>query len=351
MALIEKIDFLTKIAVSNFKRLNFPLKISYAVTYSCNLKCKMCNMWKKPGLHEELKTKEIEEFFKRANRFNWIGITGGEAFLRTDLPEIVDILLFYSIKLDAIHFATNGQLKDRIINLTRHIRQKNKKLKIVYTISIDGPAILHDEIRGINGTWQNAFSTFKSLKEIDLVKPQFGFTLSAHNMDKFQDTFISLKNVYPELRFDDMTVNVFQRSNIYYGNQEMELLDKDRASKEIRKIMEMDKEPFSVNNFLRRTYLKLYLKYINTHKCPLKCQALSSTCFLDPYGNLFPCPIYNKKLLNIRDLKESFINIWNSNNAKSLSYECSHYMCPSCWSPCDAYSAIGGSLSEAFLTK
>ncbi len=309
----------------------------------------MCNIWKKNSPVPEIGAREIENFFKRANKFYWVGLTGGEVFLRKDLPEIADILMFYCGRLNAIHFSTNGQLKDRIIDLTKYIRRKNKRLKIVYTISIDGPSSLHDEIRGVKGAWENAVSAFKSLKEIELVKPQFGFTLSEYNADKFKDTFISLKDAYPRLKFDDMTVNVFQRSSIYYGNQDMKPLDKDKASKEIREILKMDKERFSVNNFLRRTYLKLYLKYLDTHKCPLKCQALSSTCFLDPYGNLFPCTVYDKKLLNIRDLKEDFISVWNSDNAKSLSHECSNYMCPSCWSPCDAYSAMGGSLKDAFL--
>lgn len=343
--------FLKSILISNFKRLSFPFKISYAVTYNCNLRCRMCNIWRKPSIDMELNIKEIDNFFKRSDRFSWIGLTGGEPFLRLDLPEAIDVILFYCKRLDAVHFSTNGHLIDKIFNLTQYIRRKNKRLRILYTISVDGPPSLHDEIRGVKGAWENAIAAFKSLKDINLVKAQFGFTLSAYNIDKFQDTFISLKDVYPRLRFDDITVNVFQRSALYYGNQDMEPLNNDKAFDEIRKILRMDQGGFSINNFLRRTYLKLYLKYIDTHRCPLKCQALSSTCFLDPYGNLFPCTVYNKRLLNIRDLKEDFGSIWNSDYAKSLSYECSNYICPSCWSPCDAYSAIAGSLKEACLSK
>lgn len=346
-----KLSFLKSIVISNFKRLSFPFKMSYALTYKCNLRCKMCNIWKRQGIDSELGIKEIDNFFKRSSRFFWLGLTGGEPFLRQDLAEIIDIILFYCRNLDALHFSTNGQLKDRISDLARYIRRKNKRLRIVYTISIDGPPSLHDEIRGVEGAWRNAIASFKILKDIKLVKPQFGFTLSSHNIDKFQDTFMSLKDACPLLRFDDMTVNVFQRSSLYYGNTDMDELDGRRLSEEIKKILRIDKEGFSLNNFLRRSYLKLYLKYINTHKCPLRCQAFSSTCFLDPYGNLFPCTVYNKKLINIRDLKQDFTDLWDSDYAKSLSYECSHYMCPSCWSPCDAYSAIAGSLKEAWLFK
>jgi radical SAM protein with 4Fe4S-binding SPASM domain len=119
--------------------------------------------------------------------------------------------------------------------------------------------------------------------------------------------------------------------------------------KEIRSILEMDKEGLSLNNFLRRRYLALYLKYLKSGKCPLRCQALSSTCFLDPSGDLFPCAVYDKKLLNISRLNRSFQDLWNSEEAKILSRECSGNLCPSCWSPCDAYSAIAGSLGKAIL--
>lgn len=342
--------FLKSVLISNFKRLNFPFKISFAVTYRCNLKCKMCNIWKKSNEDTELSVKEIDNFFKNANKFSWVGLGGGEAFLREDLPEIMDVLLYYCDRLYAVHFATNGQLRDKIVNLAKHIHEKNKKLKLVYSISIDGPPLLHDEIRGVKGSWGNAISTFKSLKDTGFAKPHFGFTLSEYNIDKFVDTFRSLKDVYPQLKFDDITVSIFQKSSLYYGNQDMTSLDDKKAHEEIKKILKMDQEYFSINNFLRRTYLKLYLKYIDMHKCPLKCQALSSTCFLDPYGNVFPCVIYDKKLLNIKDLKEDFVNVWNSDSAKKLSYECSNYKCPSCWSLCDAYSAMGGSIIETCLS-
>lgn len=350
-AVFPKAQFSKAIVTSNFRRLSFPFKLSYAVTYRCNLKCKMCNIWKKSHTDTELTSKEVENFFKKANRFSWIGITGGEPFLRNDLAELLDIVIFYCNRLSAVHFATNGQLEDKIMDITSHLHKLNKKLKIVYTISIDGPPLLHDEIRGVEGVWKNAIDAFKHLKEIGFAKAQIGFTLSHSNIDKFEETSAFIKQAYPALRFDDLTVNIFQKSAFYYENQNIQDLDDSRVRKTINKILDMDKESNSINNFLRRTYLRLYLKYMRTNKCPLKCQALSSTCFLDPYGNLYPCTVYHKKLLNVRDMNDTLESIWDSEPARKLSYECSNYMCPSCWTPCDAYSAIAGSLLPVAFSK
>lgn len=303
----------------------------------------MCNIWKKPYI-PELTVEELDDFFKKSNKFSWIGITGGEPFLREDLPQITDLILSRCDRLCAIHFATNGTLTERIISLTERIKKKNKRIKLLFTVSIDGPGALHDDIRGVKGTWEKAINIFKHLRNNMPAQVRIGFTLSPFNMDSFEDTFFSIKKVYPNLKFDDMTVNIFQKSGFYYDNQEAQDLDFQKLPSRIKKILAMDNGGFSINNFLRRTYLRLYPKHLETKKCPLKCQALSSTCFLDPYGNLYPCAVYNKALINIRKLSLPFEVLWNSREAKLLSYECANNICPACWSPCDAYSAILGSL-------
>ena len=338
------LKFIGSVAASNFKRLGSPFKVSWAVTYRCNLRCKMCNIWDKKDHPPEVNADEIGALFSRPHHVHWLGITGGEPFLRTDLIDIVDAALTPSKTLNALHFATNGSYTDRVENLVHTLKKRHKKLKIVFTVSIDGPEALHNHIRGIDGTWGRALATFKMLKKIPNVKPQFGFTLSHNNLDKFERTFLALGDVYPALTFDDMTVNVFQRSNFYYENHAMPELDPARLTREIQKILAMDKDRLSLNNFLRRKYLKLYLQFLKTRKSPVKCQSFASTCFLDPYGNLFPCAVYNRKLLNIKETVLSLNEIWQLKEALRIHTECARNKCPSCWSPCDAYSAMGGSI-------
>ena len=332
-------------------RLSSPFKLSYAVTYRCNLKCKMCNIWNKEHVQEELNPDDIGRLFSRPHKVYWLGITGGEPFLRGDLTELVDAALRPSPSLNALHFATNGTLTPRIEQLVHALRKKYKKLKIVFTLSVDGPPELHNRIRGAEDVWANMFRTFGMLKKIPGVKPQFGFTLSHENIDKFEDTFLAMRGAYPPLRFDDVTVNIFQRSSFYYENHGMAPLDNDEVARQIKKILAMDKDKLSLNNFLRRRYLQLYLKFLKTRKSPVRCQSLASTCFLDPYGNLFPCAVYNRKLLNIRETTLSLKEIWKLKDAKKIHKECTTNACPSCWSPCDAYSAIGGSIIQSMVKR
>lgn len=42
---------------------------------------------------------------------------------------------------------------------------------------------------------------------------------------------------------------------------------------------------------------------------------------------------------------------WQLDEAKKIRKECERNECPTCWSPCDAYSAIGGSLIPSLLKR
>ncbi|MDD5130155.1 MAG: radical SAM protein [Candidatus Omnitrophica bacterium] len=349
--MLKELTYFNKILRSNFGRLRLPHKISYVLTYRCNLRCKMCNIWKKPPV-TELSLSQIEKFFTQSNRFSWIGITGGEPFLREDLNQIIRIAGENCKELAAIHFATNGTFTDRIIKTVENtLGAKNRKPKLLFTLSIDGTPDLHDNIRGVTGTWNNCMNTFKELKKNKSVGARIGITLSENNLGKFKEIFHSIKNAYPELKFDDINVNIFNKSSFYYNNQDMPGLDSAKVISQIDEILKMDKDTLTINNFLRRKYLKLYKKFIQLKKSPLKCQALSATCILEPQGDLYPCGTYAVKIANIKDYEYNLKRIWSSPLAKKVSVDCAKGKCPSCWSPCDAFSAIGGSLFDFNLWR
>jgi Fe-coproporphyrin III synthase len=347
----RKLRFAKKVLSSNFRRLPFPHKISFLLTYRCNLRCKMCNIWQKAPA-KELSLEEIDRFFRVSNRFSWVGITGGEPFLREDIGEVIKVILGNCPELSAIHFATNGTMSERIIDVVKEaLRYTQGRTALLFTLSIDGPPDLHDKIRGQEGAWAKCMATFKRLKEIRTIKTRLGITLAHHNLKEFPGLFASLKDSEPSLRFDDITINMFHRSSFYYGNDAMPALDPSGAIEAIDTILKMDKDRFTVNNFLRRKYLALYKRYIKNNKCPLRCQALSATCILDPYGNIYPCGVYEKRIAHIHECDYDLKMLWAEPRIREISAQCSRSMCPSCWSPCDAYSAIGSSLFNPGLWR
>ena len=96
------------------------------VTYRCNARCTMCNRYKAPSKPDE----EISiETIKKLPKMYFTNITGGEPFIREDLPDIVREL--YK-KSDRIVISTNGFFTDRIIRLCEEFP------KVGIRISIEG---------------------------------------------------------------------------------------------------------------------------------------------------------------------------------------------------------------------
>jgi MoaA/NifB/PqqE/SkfB family radical SAM enzyme len=345
------VRFLGSILASNVRRLSHPFKLSFAVTYRCNMRCAMCNIWRKTPAGPELDAAQIDRFFRHASGAYWVGITGGEPFLREDLPEIVDSVCRHSRRLRSVHFATNGSLEERAVAAAERIRRHLPRLPVVFTVSVDGPPALHDTIRGREGAWERAAATFVRLKALPGVKAQVGFTLSHANVGRFEDAFEALRGAFPALRFDDVNVNVFQHSSFYYENLGVPRPDPAALRAQVARILALDDGEASIHNFLRRRYLRLHDHFERTHECPLECQALSSTCFVDPAGDLYPCAIYRRRLLNVTELDGPLERAWASEQARSIAADCSRGNCPGCWNPCDAFSAIGGSLARALIGR
>ena len=74
------------------------LHSSIIVTYRCNARCNICNTWQNPSRPgDEIRPQLLE---KLPSMF-FTNITGGEPFVREDLPEIVEVLRKKSKRLNS----------------------------------------------------------------------------------------------------------------------------------------------------------------------------------------------------------------------------------------------------------
>jgi radical SAM protein with 4Fe4S-binding SPASM domain len=103
--------------------------------------------------------------------------------------------------------------------------------------------------------------------------------------------------------------------------------------------------------FLEDRYQALVSKYYETHKSPLPCTALSSSCFVDAYWNLFACSIWDAKVGNLRDNGFDLQAMWDSQQRRDLREDVAAERCSHCWTPCEAYPTILGNLARAATTR
>jgi len=338
------INFGKNILVSNYKRLPFPYKLTFAITYWCNYRCKTCGIWKRKP-QNELSLDVITEFFRKSNKFNWIDFTGGEIWLREDFTEIVQASLLYCKKLMILHFPTNGYLTEKIVRGVKRIVEMRPP-KLIITVSVDGDEALNDQIRGKKGGWRKQIETYKRLYEIPHVEVFLGMTLSKFNWDQYESAFEAAKKECSWLKPTDFHMNIAHESAHFYGNTENDTLVKYKPL--IREQIERYKNHrgfhFNPVAYIERRYLKHVESYLDTEITPMRCQAMTSSCFVDPWGNIYPCGMYDAKIANLRDYNFDLQKIWNLPQAIKLQKEIWEYVCPQCWTPCEAYQSILGNL-------
>lgn len=138
-----------------------PVNIHIQPTLACNLACKMCIQngpagYLKPGddlVKSRLDVDKWEKFLREAGkRGPFVHIWGGEPLLYREIDSLVNVVR----KLDLPVMITTNALRgaDHIETL----------MKIdVLRISIDGPADVHDEVRGKPGSFGRAIDLIKTV--------------------------------------------------------------------------------------------------------------------------------------------------------------------------------------------
>jgi len=129
---------------------------SVRVTRACNLRCKQCYSFAGKPLKNELTLAEFEGLFAQLKALGVVRIffTGGEPFLRKDMPEVLEAADREGF---ACYISSNGTpINGRIIaKLDRLEHLKN------FQVSIDGLDGTHDQIRGRAGSFTAAINAVR----------------------------------------------------------------------------------------------------------------------------------------------------------------------------------------------
>jgi radical SAM protein with 4Fe4S-binding SPASM domain len=320
-----------------------PLKLNLCVTYWCQYKCKTCNIWRRKPT-DELTTEELRALVRENPHVNWVDLTGGEIFLRPDIDEIFEAILTGWSRLALLHFPTNGFQTDRIVASVERIARHRAAAQTVVTVSLDGDEALNDEIRGIKGGFRRQIATFNALRRIPGIVTALGMTLSTYNLEKFGETFAACARECPGLTVGDLHLNVAQKSGHYYANAEMDAVapDPTAARAEIAKYRALRGMPRTPSQFLENAYLRNLDKFLSTGRTPMRCHALRASCFIDPWGVVYPCIAYSKPLGRLRDTGMRLEPIWIAAETAQLQGEIWQGNCPNCWTACEAYQSILG---------
>lgn len=346
--LLRQAGLLGDIMRANVRSPALPYKVTFVSTYHCNFRCEMCNIWQRKS-ENEMTPDEVALFFDKYPQFSWVHLTGGEIFMRRDIGDLIGAIQRSCRQLFLLNFPTTGWFGDRTVAAAEQILARGIG-RLMITISIDGPKALHEEMRGLPGSWERGLETYRRLRGIKRSNFQavVGMTLLGKNATKVDETIAAIKTAIPDFDRSELHLNIGHDSEHYFGNvgypvatHHAEIV---RAVEDHRRKVGERIHPV---NFLENRFQSLIPKYYETHKSPLPCTALSSSCFIDAYWDLYPCSIWTEKIGNLRDNRFDLKALWNSPRRKDLREDVVEERCSHCWTPCEAYPTILGNLVKA----
>ena len=269
--------------------------------------------------------------------------------LRRDFPAIVDAALDRLPSLGMLHFQSNGSMPEQTLALVTAARKRRPQVELIVTVSIDGPAELHDKIRGRGGAFARAIATTQGLQAAANDDPglqvHVGTTVTAANATAFEGVGALLASLVPGFSAARWHWNVGQHSEHFYGNGTTEGvqpgLPEGQLGAAIARHLRRRGLPRSMVALMESVYLVNLHAVADGHPSKIPCQALRSTVFLSPEGDVYPCHIWDRPLGNVTE--QSFETIWASATVAAARREVEQLACGGCFSACEAYPALAGS--------
>jgi Fe-coproporphyrin III synthase len=276
------------------------LHASIIVTYRCNAKCNMCNVWKNPSRPEH----EINpDLIDRLPRMFFANVTGGEPFIRKDLPEFIKVL---SMKSRRIVINTNGFFTDRIVDLCKQYPN------IGLRISIEGLSKANDSIRGIPNGFDNSIRTLFALRELGM--KDIGFNITIQDLNYMDLVYLYKLSYALGYEFGTTTVH----NSHYFHKWDNVITRRDEVAGAFAELVRCLLKSRKVKEWFRAYFNSGLINYINGNPRLLPCEMGDDGFFVDPYGDILACNGMDKKE-SMGNLKEqTWEQIWSGERAHDV---------------------------------
>jgi len=347
-----------------------PQAVCIKLTNACNLRCKMCGQPREGHVPGEAKYAPREYFdqavdldvykrvidelaFIRPNLYLW----GGEPFL---YKEILELIRYSKARRYTVQINTNGMY------LRRYARQIVESGLDDLIVSIDGPEEVHDQVRGLNGTFrllkEGILAIQQIKKELSLRFPLIRVrgTITPYNFE----TISALIGVANELQADSLNFNwtwfTTQQTGIAYQKMMKQVFDTDAVSwipfetdvildpqkhykydgikRELLRLIKSTSDlPISLSPFIKPDRVAEYYENIYETFGHKTCYSVYVKSYILPNGDVTPCPDFPDFICgNIQD--DSFLSIWNGERYRKWRQELKkRKLFPACYRCCDLF--------------
>jgi MoaA/NifB/PqqE/SkfB family radical SAM enzyme len=290
-----------------------PFSIVVSVSFRCNSRCRTCDVWRKSS--DEMSVQEWRSVFAHLGHAPfYLTFTGGEPFLRADLPELV-IAGAELCQPGVITIPTNGLLTRRIVDGVDRICAASPHSQIGINLSLDGVGQEHDEIRNVPGNWDRAMETWQGLKKLQA--KHTNLVLSVHtvvsrfNAGRFRAIVEGLEFLAP-----DSYITEVAEERVELGTVGWEITPPageyapiaDFLSRRARAAPA--KGLARVTQAFRAQYYQLAKHILQEQVQVIPCQAGWASGHIAPNGDVWTCCIRAEPVGNLRQTHYDLRPIW-----------------------------------------
>jgi MoaA/NifB/PqqE/SkfB family radical SAM enzyme len=264
-----------------------PVGCVAAVTYRCNARCEICDIWRQEADPESELAPEHYRWLPSSLRS--VNVSGGEPFLRDDIVDVVAAMR-EACPRARIVISTNGLTPGRIADAVSRMSE------VAVRVSVDAVGALHDRIRGVEGAFERAIETVKRLKEVGVRDLGLAATASEATAGEIP----RVKKLADEMGVE-FVASAVHSSPFFFGSHGEERPRSAQIVEGIAEIMRAELRSARPLEWAKAYYMRGLIDYVLGKPRRLACRAGVDFFFLDPRGDVFPCNVLDVKVGNVRD--------------------------------------------------
>jgi len=168
-----------------------PRAMHYLSTHRCNARCVMCGIWKEGDTsREDLSPGELAAVLADPlfSRMEFVGVSGGEPFLRDDLIPLLETFLTRCRRIKRLSLTTNGLIPQRIETVLPQLAERARDAGALFDVcvSVHGVGETLARIYGIPRAFEKlerSVRVLAGLRERGRLTFSFNCVLLADNLD------------------------------------------------------------------------------------------------------------------------------------------------------------------------
>ena len=334
------------------------------LTHNCNSKCITCDIWdyykrSDKRQDEELSLEEIKKTINASDKLDTVKtvvLSGGEPFLRSDIVEICK-LIWDRLPGVSIGILTNGMNSEDILNKLKEIARYARNGSLWLGTSLDGLNDAYDKMRGVHGGFERFETTLSRIKsELPQIKMCATFVLTPLNINELIPCWEYSKEQGLDFFAQFAVPKEAREKETFKWNNEDLFKVRANIMQIVKDIIQKHSNLDEFNISLSRvsdkikliTQIYYWFHLVDFQQSGIKfssqCEAGYKFAMLNPYGDLFFCPLLkNKTAGNIKT--ETLDHLLSSQAAKESRELIREGSC-SCWLVCTVFPLVGAALAR-----